>query len=477
MVGMVPNIYLLQYLDATNQKEPELERKAKEYMEVGYNREHKYRHEDGAYSIWGKGDKDGSTWLTAFVVKSFSEASEFIDVDKKDVQESVDWLLATQMENGCFRKRGYVYSSSLKGGGSDESLTSFVLIALLEADDRMEMNVDKRKMTRALDCIMANLNITDVYSYTVATYAANLVKKKSEEWKEPVETSVDHLWDEVKKMANTSEPGALFWDKAEVVDYGWWRYSRSKAVEMTAYNVLTMTLLDDLPTAVQSVKWLAKQRNSRGGFVSTQDTVVALQALSLYSQKVSRDPLDMNIGVEESAQVKNQLDTFSLNEENQLLLQTEKLSSLPTKLTFTASGQGCAMVQTVVRYNMPETEENEGFDLTVNNVDNDKLRICSTYTGQKDKTGMVVMEVELVTGWEAHSLEDLLNEVESGVKRQEFDQEENKVVLYFDDMPKSERCVEVMVKQVTVVEEPKPAIATVYDYYNKEETVSISYNM
>ena len=44
-------------------------------------------------------------------------------------------------------------------------------------------------------------------------------------------------------------------------------------------------------------------------------------------------------------------------------------------------------------------------------------------------------------------------------------------------MPKNERCVEVMMKQVIVVEEPKPAIATVYDYYNKEETVSISYDM
>ena len=123
---------------------------------------------------------------------------------------------------------------------------------------------------------------------------------------------------------------------------------------------------------------------------------------------------------------------------------------------------------------MPETEENRGFDLSVENND-EKLRICSAYTGEKDKTGMVVMELELVTGWEAVGLEDLLEE--SVVKRQEFDEKENKVVLYFDDMPRKERCVEVAMKQVMVVEEPKPAIATVYDYYNKEETVSISYHM
>jgi hypothetical protein len=36
------------------QEEPELEKKAKEYMEIGYNRQQKYRHPDGAYSIWGE---------------------------------------------------------------------------------------------------------------------------------------------------------------------------------------------------------------------------------------------------------------------------------------------------------------------------------------------------------------------------------------------------------------------------------------
>ena len=37
MVGMVPNIYLMQYLDATYQKNPELQRKARVYMEVTGN--------------------------------------------------------------------------------------------------------------------------------------------------------------------------------------------------------------------------------------------------------------------------------------------------------------------------------------------------------------------------------------------------------------------------------------------------------
>ena len=35
----------------------------------------------------------------------------------------------------------------------------------------------------------------------------------------------------------------------------------------------------------------------QGGFVSTQDTVVALQALSVYAQSVSQDPTDLSVQV------------------------------------------------------------------------------------------------------------------------------------------------------------------------------------
>ena len=117
MIGLVPNIYLLNYLQGTNQKNEELEKKAKEYMKIGYDRQANYHHENGAYSVWGekRGRKDeGSSWLTAFVVRSFSEAAKYISVESKVVQKSVNWLMESQQESGCFKKIGYVHSSSLR---------------------------------------------------------------------------------------------------------------------------------------------------------------------------------------------------------------------------------------------------------------------------------------------------------------------------------------------------------------------------
>lgn len=46
----------------------------------------------------------------------------------------------------------------------------------------------------------------------------------------------------------------------------------SAEVEMTAYGLLTYTLLGDVASALPVVKWLSQQRNSLGGFSSTQVT-------------------------------------------------------------------------------------------------------------------------------------------------------------------------------------------------------------
>lgn len=54
----------------------------------------------------------------------------------------------------------------------------------------------------------------------------------------------------------------------------------SAEVEMTAYGLLTYTLLGDVASALPVVKWLSQQRNSLGGFSSTQVGVaLCLQGL------------------------------------------------------------------------------------------------------------------------------------------------------------------------------------------------------
>ena len=51
----------------------------------GYQRQQLYRRSNGSYSAFGNADDEGSTWLTAFVLKSFAQAKDYIYVSETDV--------------------------------------------------------------------------------------------------------------------------------------------------------------------------------------------------------------------------------------------------------------------------------------------------------------------------------------------------------------------------------------------------------
>ena len=56
----------------------------------------------------------------------------------------------------------------------------------------------------------------------------------------------------------------------------------------------------------------------------------------------------------------------------------------------------------ICRYNMPDATENHGFSVTARQlVGQARLEICAAYTGSRPATGMVLLELELVTGWQA----------------------------------------------------------------------------
>ena len=101
------------------------------------------------------------------------------------------------------------------------------------------------------------------------------------------------------------------------------------------------------------------------------------------------------------------------------------------------------------------------------------LNICAAYTGEKDSTGMVLLEIELVTGWEVINPHDLKDEEDSVVQRVEMENKENKLVLYFDSMQKKATCIELELIKVIDLEDTKDALITIYDYYNMEDTQKV----
>lgn len=131
-------------------------------------------------------------------------------------------------------------------------------------------------------------------------------------------------------------------------DLLWWedqrKPSKGLSIEMTAYAVLSLVKLGgeaNMALALKAVRWMAKQRNAEGGFTSTQDTVLGLEALAKYAVAMSSNSTDLSILV-----TTGEVDqVFKMNEENRMVLAQVRLPVLPTLVEIFAEGEGCVLVQ------------------------------------------------------------------------------------------------------------------------------------
>lgn len=176
MLNFVPNIVILKYLKTIGQLKSDIERKVKSYTEKGYQRELTYRHNDGSFSAFGKSDKKGSTWLTAFVAKSFKQAAAFIDVDENIIDDALKWLSKKQNTDGSFMEIGTVSHKAMQGGsGKGIALTAYVLTAFLE--NRDESPTYDETINKAIEYVTKSLEAQhDIYALAVAAYAMQLAE-------------------------------------------------------------------------------------------------------------------------------------------------------------------------------------------------------------------------------------------------------------------------------------------------------------
>ncbi|XP_028417105.1 alpha-1-macroglobulin-like [Dendronephthya gigantea] len=272
LAKFAPNIYILDYLTATNQITKKTKEDALRYITTGYQKELRYRRGEGEYSAFGSRDRKGSGMITAFLIRLYARARRHVFVDEDEIKQSVGWLKQKQKSSGCFPVNGQVFDRSLQGGVHRELIiTAYTTIALLEAGFK-----NTTMVSNALDCILGKLDdtILNAYATSLATYTLILA---------------DHpkggiMLSRLKNMAISLKGGQLYWSAKSTgsgaSDRGTFS-SVAADVETTGYALLSyLHHKEHSEDVTKIVKWLSKQRNHRGGFSSTQDTCVALQALS-----------------------------------------------------------------------------------------------------------------------------------------------------------------------------------------------------
>nr|XP_006813172.1 PREDICTED: C3 and PZP-like alpha-2-macroglobulin domain-containing protein 8-like [Saccoglossus kowalevskii] len=511
LIYTAPSIYVLLYLTATDKVTPDIEKKAHDYIRAGYARELTYyKNNPGCFSVWTH--KPCSTWLTAFAMKIFCQASEFVVVDPKVICGATNWLLTMQNDDGSIRENFLVYHKEMTGGvHADATFTAYVLISLLECDcNTAEMS------TAILNSVLYLERAIDVadrpYAVAIITYALALANsEKKHEANEKLRAM--STYDEATNSRHWTTDAASFGDGNK--PYWYTRNPSAIGVETTGYALLAQVELGDITYSNAIVVWLTSQRNAQGGFVSTQDTVIALQALVSYASEAGRSSdLDMECEVTSEADP-GYREVILLNDEGATM---QHIREAPTdgKLYVDTTGSGIGNLQVEVRYNsqatyaetcsfnitviaaeprlgrideVPVEHENERIDLDVidrSRVGRDVDRVQRAAARQDNSdyiihmtvsvrfkkpggTGMAIVDVGLFSGFEPikKGLEKLTNDVVSPVQRYEVNK--RSIIFYVDEITDQNNVViEFDIKRVYNVGQIQPVAIKVYDYYSPD---------
>ncbi|KAM8912429.1 alpha-2-macroglobulin-like protein 1 [Lycaon pictus] len=476
MVLFAPIIYVLQYLERARLLTEEIKSQAVGFLKIGYQKELMYKHSNGSYSAFGEQDGDGNTWLTAFVTKCFGQAQEFIFIDDKNIQDALKWMAGNQLPNGCYANVGNLIHTAMKGGVEDEiSLTAYITAALLE----MGMTAHDPMVSQGLKCLRDSVfSTTNLYTQGLLAYTFSLAG----------EMDIRNVLLEKLDQQAIISGGSIHWSQKPIpsLDDRPWSQPEAVDVELTAYILLAQLskaslTQKEIAKATAIVAWLTKQRNAYGGFSSTQDTVVALQALAKYATVAYVTSEKVNLAVKSN---KNFQHTFSIQAANRLVLQQETLPSIPGVYTLEASGQGCVYVQMVLIYHIPPPKFVDTFSLSVKmgkarceqatSPRSLMLTIHTSYVGSRSSSNMAIVEVKMLSGFSPKEgtnqlllQQPLVKKVESGT---------DILNIYLEELSKKTQTYSFTISQSVLVTNLKPATITVYDYYLPDERATIQYS-
>uniref|UniRef100_A0A3B3QBB7 Uncharacterized protein n=1 Tax=Paramormyrops kingsleyae TaxID=1676925 RepID=A0A3B3QBB7_9TELE len=449
MVLLAPNIYLLHYLKATNQLTPATHEKATGFLKSGYQRQLNYKHHNGAFSTFGSGS--GNNWLTAFVAKSFTSAQEFIYIEPKQMKEAHSWLFTTQKPDGCFLTVGKLFNNRMKGGVDDDvTLTAYITAAFLES----KMSPQDAAVNRSLACLRSDSSyLTNTYTTALLAYTFSLAGDQEKR---------AQLLDHLKKIA--SDKGGLHWSQSSS------EKSEALSVEISSYVLLAVLATSpltstDLGYATKIVQWLVRQQNEYGGFSSTQDTVLALQALSVYATAVYSPDGSSTVSVQSAGAEQHH---FTVNEDNRLLYQERALQDPQGLYSIAVQGTSCVSAQLVLHYNIPTPTLSTTFSVVTNtnsDCSSTRQQKILPYNGLMNNTNMVIVDVGMLSGFVP--MQSSLKTTSISIDR--VDVEDDHVIIYLHrDIPLT---YTLQLEQQVNVKDLKPAIVKMYDYYQTSKDI------
>ncbi|CAI2722540.1 unnamed protein product [Schistosoma spindalis] len=465
--------------------------------------------------------------------------------------DAINYLLIHQNNHtGCFEEYGKLLYSPLKGINdlneiqwNNILLTSYVSLALYKIQFIFNENNYKNKINNlhiknytteinqsinaAFNCLnMKLIHINSLkelptpvliqlsYIYTIMKPYYNITIKLQNETINRKQILHDQFGTKIFWSINDYQNNTIINKN---------NYNEPRDLEITAYAFLMLNYINQsIHDLFPIIRWISSKQKLNGGFYSTQDTILSIEAITKFAKrldlsKISYFNLSSNrINITNKINIKN----YTLNDIitpdkrqviNQIELPKYHLNNNQNtihsiwELKSNQSQTDCILIQNTFMYNIPEKKDiNKNIKLSFNIIQQNKLSdiqcklatlsMCLQLNNIKNintiSTGMLMIHVTMVTGWEP-ILEELNLQLGSNDEslRKFTINDQNEISLYFDefsnnelkklggDWTKLKRCINLSLKQIYYVQNAKLATITAYEYYTPDESVTITYQL
>jgi uncharacterized protein YfaS (alpha-2-macroglobulin family) len=461
-----PNVLVLDYLKSAKMAKPEVQMKAEQYINVGYQRLLSFevkgegRLPGGGFSWFG--DAPAHKVLTSYGLLEFRDMSRVHEVDENVITRTQNWLAGLQQKDGSWEPdQGGIAEGIINRQTDTLRVTAYITWALAESGYK---GAGLEKAFAYLDARWREAK--DPYALAVIANAYLSGGSKSAQLADVLAA--------LAKLATIEGPVAYWKTDAPTFTSAKDGSADLETTALAAYALVKSGRYVDLTN--KAITYLIRSKDSFGTWQTTQATVWALKTLLLSMRQAAQEmsgTATISVNGKEAASfeitpadydVVRQVDARSLTQPGR------------NDVSISLRGKGSALYQIVAKYYMPWSLVKPAAtqQLTID-VSYDRTRLATddivtasvrVVNNEPLDANMVVMDLGLPPGFTVLS-EDLDKLVERGAIKK-YTIAARQIIVYLDKLA-SRKPLELSyrLRAKFPIKAATPA-STVYRYYNPE---------
>jgi hypothetical protein len=460
-------VLVLDYLQRTDQANPEVQLTAEKYVATGYQRLVTFEVPGGGYSLFGQAP--AQVFLTAYGLMEFSDMARVYPVDQEMIDRTARWLLAQQQPNGTWLEQGYSEHWQVE---AELPTTAYITWALIEAGYKNTPEVEQaiayiREFARQEN---------DAYGLALIASALTAYDPSTGSGQAPDDGTTRAILQKLYDM-RLVDGDAVYWENNTPSFMG--ATGTSGSIETTAMVAAAFMRAGLYPDAVSgALAALIQSKDSWGTWSTTQATILSLKTLLLATE--STGPADEPATVRVSLN-KEQTQDITINPDNAdvVYVVTFDQGFSPTganRLQLEVEGGSNLMYQVATSYYLPwdqapsTPKAGELIDIEIA-YDRTNLAVNDTATvevglrlNQEGVVKMALIDLGVPPGFTVLT-EDLSRLIEQGAIAR-YELTGRQIIIYLEDFSSDQPLKFSYRLRARFPMRAQTPSSSVYDYYN-----------